>query len=236
MKYRIGIGLMIALACVSVLTFLVVSANAIEPQRPDVSRVFDADKDSKINKVAILPTADAFKGLRGADFTANEDVLHKAIFQSFRNRKKEAISLALNYVKSPLIQEKDGEIVRSGSEFYVAKKILQVFPDEAIGELMKLYRAGNSTAKGNVIRVIGGMAGGPEIRDMLVNALDDKTISGEEDPEVAGEPLRICDEAYNQLVLRYRVKNVLRTIGPGHRIEVRDYHIGILKAKLKDLL
>ena len=26
--------------------------------------------------------------------------------------------------------------------------------------------------------------------------------------------MRICDLAYNQLVLRYRIKNVLRTIGP----------------------
>lgn len=44
--------------------------------------------------------------------------------------------------------------------------------------------------------------------------------------------MRICDLAYNQLVLRYRLKNVLRTIGPVHRIETQDSHIEILKGKL----
>ena len=159
----------------------------------------------------------------------NEDLLNKAIYQSFRQRKGEAISLSLNYLKSPVT-------VSRSDDFYVAKKVLQVFPDEAIGKLKKLYRAGDATTKGNVIRAVGNLAGGPDIQDLLISALEDKTVSGEEDPEVAGDPLRICDEAYNQLVLRYKVKNVLRTIGTGHRVEVRDYHIEILKDKLKDLL
>ena len=44
--------------------------------------------------------------------------------------------------------------------------------------------------------------------------------------------MRICDVAYNQLVLRYRIKNVLRTIGPIYRPENRDYHISVLKGRL----
>jgi hypothetical protein len=32
------------------------------------------------------------------------------------------------------------------------------------------------------------------------------------------------------------IKNVLRTIGTVHAIEIRDYHIEVLKYKLKDLL
>ena len=50
--------------------------------------------------------------------------------------------------------------------------------------------------------------------------------------ETVGEPLRICDVAYNQLVLRYNVKGVLRVIGTIHKIDVRNYHIEKLKALL----
>ena len=42
-------------------------------------------------------------------------------------------------------------------------------------------------------------------------------------------PLRVCDVAYNLIVLHYGIQNVLRTIGTVHRIEVRDYHIDKLK-------
>ncbi|OGW55641.1 MAG: hypothetical protein A2Y81_01050 [Nitrospirae bacterium RBG_13_43_8] len=204
-------------------------AAAVEPKKPAVDRVFDVEKEAKIKETASLSTHKAFERLKGADFMVNEDLLNKAIYQSFRQRKGEAISLSLNYLKSPVT-------VSRSDDFYVAKKVLQVFPDEAIGKLKKLYQAGDATTKGNVIRAVGNLAGGPDIQDLLISALEDKTVSGEEDPEVAGDPLRICDEAYNQLVLRYKVKNVLRTIGTGHRVEVRDYHIGILKDKLKDLL
>jgi hypothetical protein len=220
----------------SFIASLVVFANANEPQRPNVNLVFDADMEAKISRVASLPLKEALKQLKGSDFAVDDDMLNKAIYQSFRHRKKEAIALALNDVRAPLIEVVDGKLVNRSGDFHVAKKVLQVFPNEALVKLKKLYRAGDSTTKGNVIRVMGSMAGGQDIKDLLFNALEDRTVCGEENPEVAGDPLRICDEAYNQIVLRYKIKNVLRTIGPGHTIEVRDYHIDILKDKLKDLL
>ena len=86
--------------------------------------------------------------------------------------------------------------------------------------------------KANIIRVSGGVSGGPEIRQLLIQALSDTTFCEEETPDSVGERMRICDVAYNQLVLRYGIRNVLRTISPAHRINNRDYHISILKGML----
>ena len=58
----------------------------------------------------------------------------------------------------------------------------------------------------------------------------DKSVCEEKLPESVGDPLRVCDVAYNQIVLHFEIQNVLRTIGTVHRIEVRDYHIDKLKA------
>ena len=68
---------------------------------------------------------------------------------------------------------------------------------------------------------------------LLIQALDDKSVYEEENPEVPSAYL--CASvmlAYNQLVLRYKIRNVLRTISPAHRIEDRDYHIGVMKGML----
>ena len=113
-----------------------------------------------------------------------------------------------------------------------AKSILEAFPDESVPALRALYRRGDALTRGNIVRSSGGIPGGDAVRDLLVGALEDKSFCEAASPESVGEPLRVCDAAYNQLVLRYRVKGMLRTIGPAHRVEIRDYHIGILKTKL----
>ncbi len=83
---------------------------------------------------------------------------------------------------------------------------------------------------------MGSLKEEPAAEDILIEALNDKSIgSDEETGETDGEPMRVCDLAYNQLVLRNEITGVLRTLGPIHRIEVRDYHIEILKSKLKPL-
>ena len=125
----------------------------------------------------------------------------------------------------------NGRRVHRADDIYLAKKFVEVFPDESGPILLDLYGRGDATTKGNVVRVSGRMAG-KIARNILVTALDDKTFSGPEDPEVDGPPMRVCDLAYNQLVLRYRIRNVLRTIGPIDRIENRDYHINNLKGRL----
>ena len=222
----------IAILTVSFLVFLNAVVGAEEPTRPAVDNTFDSKKEAKIQELTSLSIREAFNRLKGIDFFVNEDLLHKAIFSTFKYRRKEAIDFGINYLKLPVREIIDGKLVSRGDDFYVAKKILHVFPDGAVDSLLDLYSTGDAVAKGNVIRVAGKMAGGQAIRSLLIEALDDKTFCEERYPEILGEPLRICDVTYNQIVLRYMIRNVLRTIGTAHRIEIRDYHINILKSRL----
>ncbi len=95
-------------------------------------------------------------------------------------------------------------------------------------KLLAGYEDGDSITKCNVIRASGNVEGAP-IKALLIGALNDKSSCEDRHAEMIGDSLRICDMAYNQFVLRYKTKNVLRTIGTVHRIEIRDYHISILK-------
>jgi len=200
-----------------------------EPERPVVDQVFDAEKEATIQTVASLPLEEAFGRLKTAEFLTNEPFLHKAIFVAFGHRRSDAIALSIKIIRLPIFKVTDGITVSRTDDFYVAKSILHVFPDEAFSSLSELYGKTGPVAKGNMVRVFGQMVGGEKIRRLLLEALDDKMFCEEEYPEISGEPFRICDVAYNQLVLRYKVPNVLRTIGSSHSLEIRNYHIDLLK-------
>ena len=223
---------MIIITTLCCLLLPLICASAKEPVKPEVNHVFDVTREARINKVAAYSSKQAFEDLKGIEFFINEKMMHKAIFKAYKNRQQEGIGLALEQLRLPQMELQNGRLVDRSNSFHVAKKILQVFPDESIGQLCKLYKNGNAITKANIIRASGNIAGGQPIRDLLIHALNDKTLVEEDDFEIPGDPLRICDFAYNQLVLRYRIKNVLRTIGNSYRIEVRDYHIAILKNRL----
>ena len=210
---------------------LTAGASAMEePARPNVDFTFDAQREAKISQLRGLQLTQVVNELQNPAFLVNEDFMHTAIFKAFAHREKAAIAHALDLLKEPRLKIVDGQIARNQShDFYVAKKILRVFPDKAAGSLLSQYPTADPVMKANIIGVLGKMQGGPAIKNLLIEALDDKTACEEKHLEMLGKPLRICDEAYNQLVLRYKVRNVLRCIGNGHRIEDRDYHIDILK-------
>jgi len=220
---------------ISFLALLITSVNAEEPQRPDVNKALDSEKEARVIEVISLTPGEAFEQLKSVDFIINQDLLHKAIFETFGHRKKEGINLALRYLTLPQREIINGKLVDRTDDHFVAKKILSVFPDESVNKLLKLYKKGDAMVKGNVIRASGKIACGERIKNLLIKALDDKTFCEEEYSEMEGVPLRICDEAYNQLVLRYKIWNVLRAIGNVYTLEDRDYHIGVLKEKLASL-
>jgi hypothetical protein len=200
-----------------------------EPQRPNIKRSFTLEKETKIMSLKSQKTRDAFDGLKDVEFLANRDLAYKGIYTAFENRRAGAIDLARNYLKLPVTEYVDGRRITRVREFNIAKKIFEVFPDEATPMLTTLYNKSDEITRGNIIRASGGVSGGPAIKQMIVQALDDKSFAEDEAPDMLGEPLRVCDIAYNQLVLRYSVRNVLRTITTAHDIETRDYHINILK-------
>jgi hypothetical protein len=228
-QYKVSVVICLALSFAPLLAGL---SSAGEPMRPDVDSVFGFEKEVKISELALLPSDEAFRRLKDVEFLSHEQLLHKAIFKVYGQRRAEGIALALNYITLPVMQTIEGQMVGRVDDFIVAKRILEVFPDESVPRILELYKRSDAVTRGNIIRASGKIAGGDPINNLLLSALDDKTFCEEESPEAVGEPLRICDVAYNQLVQRYQVKNVLRTIGPIYRIEVRDYHIDILKTKL----
>ena len=230
MKY-IGVAIVVLIISFSMLLFNLVYAE--EPQRPDVYKALSIEKEARITEVMHLTPREAFEQLKGVDFLVEEDLLHKAIFKTYEYRKKEGIDHALRCIKSPQKEMVEGIFVNRADDFYIAKNILEVFSNESAGRLSKLYARDNAVVKGNVIRA-SGKINGEAITKLLIKALDNKHFCEEEYSEMEGIPLRICDEAYNQLVLRYKVENVLRTIGNVYTIEVRDYHINILKTRLKE--
>ena len=230
--------IMIITLSVSFLITLSMAAHALDSNRPAVNKTFSKEKEARINSIAGMTTIKAYEALKSPDVTLNRDMMHKAIFKAFDHRRSEAIARAQNYLKIPLREVVNGKVVSNAEELNFAKRIFEVFPEEATESLVVLYKKGDSETRSNIIIASGNIAGGQAIKDLLVNALYDRTFTEyeENDPELLGEPLRVCDSAYNQLVLRYRIRNVLRTISPAHRVEARDYHIDILKDRLFSLL
>ncbi|MEW5925720.1 MAG: hypothetical protein AB1746_17185 [Candidatus Zixiibacteriota bacterium] len=212
--------------------FWTIPAVASEPSRPDVNRTFDFEKEAKLNELANLSSKDALERLKAIDFVSNEKYLQTAIFRTFQRKKTEILMLALNSLKLPEREEAAGKLVFRTDEIFVAKKVFEAFPEESAGILITIYnQTADPAVRGDIIRVSGKIADG-QIRTLLLRALEDKTSAEYETPEMEGKPLRICDIAYNQLVLRYKIRNVLRTIGNAYRTEVRDYHIDVLKSML----
>jgi hypothetical protein len=218
---------------VLLLASTVFAGKVVEPQKPKVDTVFDKAREDRVKALPGLAIADCFDKLKEQDFLVNQDFMHKGIHSAFKSRTKAAVARAMAYLRLP---EKEvgggGRTISRSRDLHVARKVLQVFPDEAADGLPDIYHSGDAVTRGNVIRAAGSVAGGQPIRGLLVDALDDTEFCEEDYPEISGEPLRICDVAYNQLVLRYRLKDVLRTIGTIDRIEIRDYHIGVLKNQL----
>jgi len=222
----------VAMIIVSTLTFQIGFSNAKEPVRPTVDYTFDAKKEAKIQELKDLPLEQAFENLQDIDFFLDQDFLNKAIFTAFEHRKADAIDYSIDLLKFPRTEIIGGEMV-SRSDFDVARQTLRVFPQKARVSLVELYSTADPVARCNIIVVLGKMAGGKSIRNLLIEALDDKTICQEAPPEILEEPFRVCDEAYNQWILRYKIykmkNDALRFISDGHSIDTRDHCIDLLR-------
>ncbi len=185
--------------------------------------------------VAVLGQATAqqvFAKLEDEDMIGDEESSRDAVVAAFDRRRAEGVAAALERVVSPAVEATPARTRSRGRDLIVARRILAAFPDESVPRLLELYARGNAATKGDVVRAAGRVDRDSRALSLLRAALDDKSVCEELSPEAMGEPLRVCDLAYNQLVLRCGVKGVLRTIGPGHSVAVREYHINVLKSRL----
>ena len=136
-------------------------------------------------------------------------------------------------LKGPKVFIVDEHLVGRNENFQTAKRVCQTFSQESLPYLEELYHSINPSIRGNVLLVVGGMPAADAIREMLFSALDDKSEYEERYLEMSGEPLRVCDVAYNQIVLQDELRDFLRTLGNSHTLATRDYHITRLKDELR---
>jgi hypothetical protein len=179
-----------------------------------------------------VPAEHAFAELKDEEFISDEEAAHSAILGAFGRRTSEGVVVALQQVISLGTGTDEVKKMSRARALIVARRILAAFPDESVPRLLELYARGDAATKGLLIQAAGKVSGGDRVTSFLRAALDNQSVCEEEGADALGEPLRVCDLAYNQLVLRSGVKRVLRTISPTHSLAVRDYHISLLQAKL----
>lgn len=226
--------IIVATIATCTLSLLVGLLNAKEPVRPSVGYTFDAKKEAKIRELKDLPLEEAFEKLKHVDFILNPDFLNKAIFTAFKHRTAQIIDYCITDLSMSRIEIVGGEM-QSRQDFHIVTQTLRVFPRESFPRLLEIYNIAEPITRGNIIVVLGKVEGGKGIRNLLIEALDDKTVCNEQSPDTHEEPLRICDEAYNQLLFRYKIykrKEGLPFITDANNIDARDHYIDLLKSRL----
>ena len=187
-------------------------------------------QEKNIKQISSRSIEEVFNICKQENFINNKKLLDDTINEAFKNRKTEVIKRAIFELGYSMNEFPDEDIAVPNLNYDVAKAVLRKFPDDSVVILLQTYKKSSNIKKANIIRVMGSMIDRRAVRNQLVKALDDKTTCEEEINNVI--PLRICDIAYNEIVLNARVKKVLRTIANYHPIDVRDYHISILKNKI----
>ncbi|HBG28289.1 MAG TPA: hypothetical protein DDX75_14480 [Phycisphaerales bacterium] len=183
-------------------------------------------QQADIAEIKTLSIADAFERLSESRYAANSQLCEQAILEVFMNNEEQAVDYAIKIVQSHTGKREINKLI-------TAKHVLFQFADESIPQLLQLYPQMDNSVNANIIKAVGSLVFDSAIRNMLTAALNDKTEIFDDNPELVGQPLRICDIAYNQLVLNLKIKDVLRVIGTGMSEEIRNYHIDVLKTKLK---
>jgi hypothetical protein len=189
-------------------------------------------QQAKARQLADLTPDRALEVLKSDEWTHDPELSRHAVLGVFRQTQAQGLAWALNQLALPILERGEGRTQNRANDFLAARSILEAFPDRSVAALAALFGRSEPVTRGNIARAVGGIPGGDDVKKLLLAALEDNSPCEEADPESVGEPLRVCDVAYNQLVLRYGIKGVLRTIGSAHRMEVRDHHIGILKTRL----
>lgn len=215
------------------LTLMQVMAAALFILSAAVSTALSSDSLSQaaLPELGTLPVATEIHSIEKLNVFYDQALLIQTLKLSLVNRQAEGITHALETLKLPG-RDKSGRLISGRAEaHFVARNILQAFPTAAGGRLVAAYASGDTMTRANLITVAGALPG-KEITVLLSKALTDTTRYEDLDPERPGDPLRLCDLAYNQLVLRLKTPGVLRTIGPGLRYGTRDFHIAVLKGKL----
>jgi len=178
------------------------------------------------------PASRVFDLLRRPEFVQNEPMSRRIVLAAFSHRREPAIEYALEQLTRPLIDRNEELRVSRIRGVLAARRILEAFPEQAVPRLLADYEKATVATKGNLLRASGKLTLREPVKALLLRTLADSTVCDDATWQVGGDPLRLCDVAYNQLVLQCGISGVVRTLCPSHTITARDYQIQILKAKL----
>jgi PKD repeat protein len=209
-----------------------IPARSDQRRVPDIGAQLSPAREAQLEQMKNMSLIEAIEELKDVGFTMNRSYLDIGIMTALDDERPEAVAFALDSLRNPKTVQIEGETVLQVPDFLLAREILRVFSQESLPELIRLYDSGDPFLKRNVLLVLGGMPGEGIVRSRLIAALDDQSFWQDEEGVAAGVPLRVCDTAYNQLVLRYGIKNTPRKLGAAHSLETRDYHIDRLRNAL----
>jgi len=86
-------GIAIIIMVMTLLLSMNALSDAAEPTRPDVNRMFDAQKEAGINELAGMTIQEAFEQLKTPEYLLTPALMHKAIYRAFSHRKQAGLAL-----------------------------------------------------------------------------------------------------------------------------------------------
>jgi hypothetical protein len=199
----------------------------------ELTQAVSSAQSQRILQIKDLTVPQIFDGLEDPNITADEDLMNIAISTTLEDKQDQAVDEAINRIKTDEMNKADANSYHKATNFYVARHVVNYFADVSANRIVNLYNDKDPHVRGRAVKAGGELSDNKSVKNMLVKALNDKSDSEDNIAEMEGNPLRVCDVAYNQLVLNEDVTGVLRTIGTGLPISDRDYHIDILKQKFK---
>lgn len=191
----------------------------------------DPARQRRLRGLAACPTTLLPRRLRSPEYLASAALLRLAARTGYERRPSEGLAMAIGVLTdlaaSPLAADARTRTTQS-ERWAVARAVLTAFPEAAVPRLIELYDGGDAVTQGLVLQAMGPIDDDGAVDAVLLAALEDRRPCDRGAGESLGEPLRLCDVAYNQIVLRHGLRGVQRVLGSSHRIAVRDDQIATL--------
>jgi len=132
-------------------------------------------------------------------------------------------------LRRPMADVVAGRVVDRTREVFMARRILKAIGEPALQRLLQLSGTDDPFFKRNMLYALSDFDRREAI-EILIAALDDRDQCKKVMPETFRRPLRVCDEAYNLLVLKLSPPDLRAPLGQAHTLNQRDERVAAFKA------
>ncbi|NLF15949.1 MAG: hypothetical protein GX595_01645, partial [Lentisphaerae bacterium] len=210
---------------------LAAKAAPTPPAEPLTVADLDPALRRRLRALAACPAALLPRRLQSPDLLADATRLRLAARAGYERRPAAALAMAtgvLADLAATPIAEDGPTRIRQSEGWAVARAALAAFPEAAVPRLIECYETSDAVTQGLVLQALGAIPDSGTVDEVLLAALEDRQPCARAGGEEFGEPMRLCDVAYNQIVLRHGIRGVQRVLGASHRTAVRDEQIAAL--------